>query len=893
MKKIPLLITLLLTVLLTGGYFLYDQFFNKPVASSWDLVPPETVLVYESSTCAKCIEDLKNMPLVELISRAARLTEEDEPLKELSEFTTSFQQPTLVSLHITKKENFDFIFYLPFNKNVQLRIDLVLEKFRKTKGVKLAVREFNGIQINEVVHKKTVFSWIIIDNNWIGSFTPILVEDVIRTYTTEGVKNFKHALSSVYQLPKLKKDGGNVYVHLQNFAKWFSLFTNEKPPYLTKQFGQSALLDVKINDDHNLVLNGFSVERSATDNFVLSVFQNQTPVPFQLKNVVPNRSLMFASYGISDGRSFYEGIKNIKSPDTDSLNTLSKSLNIDFENLFESFSGEIGVSWMENRDETFSRVILINNGKGIDEWMKASNAIANALSIDTIFFEKYGSYEIREIPAYRFPEKLLGPFVTGFDRTFYTSSGNTMFMAEDLAILKKFLNDIDNEDTWGKSVAQNTFLESTLLESNISLFINTPKIWNIIKNAMHPRWSKFIDQNETLLNSLGMGAIQFSHLNDSYYTNISWDLKTANTSKTERERKDRLMVNFEHPIARFEIVKSHVDRTDEILLQDSAKNLSLISGNGKVLWQVNLPDFIVGEVHQIDFLANGKLQYFFATPGQLHVIDRLGNYVEPYPVSITETEIEFVSVVDYDHSKKYRWLIASRSGRLWMFDKSGTNLEGWQPRIIDERLITAPRHYRILGRDYILAIRRDGIVNLMNRRSEFVKNFPLDLKSEIGGDYFIEVGKTRANTLFTVIGKDGVRITFNLEGKIQTKEVLVKNTLDAKFWMLTEKDMDSYLIVRQEPKQLTMLNPDLQEVVISDFIGNNPIHLEYQNFGSGRKYIVITDLSQDLSFVYNLKGTLLTTLPIDSFGLKVKPDASGEEKLYYYLSKNFTIGSLE
>src|SRR5690606_21988453 len=155
-------------------------------------------------------------------------------------------------------------------------------------------------------------------------------------------------------------------------------------------------------------------------------------------------------------------------------------------------------------------------------------------------------YEIREIPAYRFPEKLLGPFVTGFDRTFYTSFGNTMFMAEDLAILKKFLNDIDNEDTWGKSVAQNAFLESTLLESNISLFINTPKIWNIIKNAMHPRWSKFIDQNETLLNALGMGAVQFSHLNDSYYTNVSWDLKATNTSKQDRETKDRLMVNFEH-----------------------------------------------------------------------------------------------------------------------------------------------------------------------------------------------------------------------------------------------------------------------------------------------------------------------------------------------------------
>ena len=47
--------------------------------------------------------------------------------------------------------------------------------------------------------------------------------------------------------------------------------------------------------------------------------------------------------------------------------------------------------------------------------------------------------------------------------------GNTIFIGEDLDELKRYLDDIDKEDTWGKSVAQNQYLESTLLESNVSL----------------------------------------------------------------------------------------------------------------------------------------------------------------------------------------------------------------------------------------------------------------------------------------------------------------------------------------------------------------------------------------------------------------------------------------
>jgi hypothetical protein len=892
LKKLPLLITSAILVTLAGA-FLLSHYLSKPdETSAWDLVPAETVLVYESGDCAKCIADLQSLPLAQLIKRAGFYSQSLDSLTQIGELVTSFQQPTLVSLHITKKENFDFVFYLPFNNNTEVRLNLLLDKFKKTKGIKISSREYEGIPINELSYGTSVFSWIVVEDTWVGSFSPILVEDVIRTHANEDGPTFRKSLSSVYQLKKISKDGGNLYVHLQNFASWFSLFSKESSDNVTRQFGQSAFLDVKLNEEQKLVLNGYSIERSATDNFVLSAFQDQSPVPFTLKQFVPNRSLLFASYGISNGKSFFEGLKKIRKNTTDSLTLISSSLKLDVGAIFNSFNGEIGIAWAEGRKESVSKLVLIQNSKGVESWMKTFNALSEKLSIDTVFFEKYGDYEIREVPVYRFPEKLLGPLVSGFDKSYYTSSGNVIIIAEDFEFLKKYIDDVEKEDTWGKSVAQNTFLESTLLESNISLFINTPRLWSVVEKSLSPRWQKFIDDNRSLFNSLGMGAIQFSHLNDSYYTNVSWEANLKTTGKAQESSGDRILVTFDRPIASFALVTNHQDKSDEILLQDSAKDLSLISAEGGILWKISLPDFISSEVHQIDFLANGKLQYFFATPGQLHVVDRQGNYVSPYPVAIKENDARFLSVVDYDHSRKYRFLVTGDDGKLWMYDKEGKNLEGWTPRIIDEGVSTTPRHHRLVGKDYIVAIRKDGFAYLMNRRGELLKNFPLDLDARFLGDYYIEPGKTRKSTDIITVSREGARIKFNLEGNIQSKEVLVKNTPDAKFWLVASTDRDAYLIVRQESKQLTILDEQLNEIIKSDFIGNNPVSIRYENFGNGRNYIVLTDLSQDLSFVYSAKGLLLTTLPVDSHGLIVKPDQGGQVKMYSWLNGNLAITNL-
>lgn len=864
MKRTPLLLTLGLVFLMIGGFVVYHYFFKKTHLSVWDIIPEQTVLVYEVGDCETCIEKVKSSAMGELFKNVFFDISQQDSLRKSLDFLSTPVKGEVISLHITRKDDFDLIYYFP--EQQARHFENSIRAWKGKKGIRFSERVLNGVKIQEYTFGSKLLSWAQLDNIWVGSFTPFLLEDVIRTFTSSDKSTFTSQISEVYMLPRIKNDPGNVFVHLGNFISWLGIFTDGAPNQL--ELGQASLLDIKQNEN-SIVLNGFSLTRKAVANSLLSYFENQSPVQFSLKQYISNRTVFATTFGISDGTVFYQNLGLSKSKNTlDSITSIAK---IDFTNLFSSFGKEMAVCYSESKGSAFSKVVVFETSKPQD-WLESFDRISKAVEKeDTVFYEKYSTYEIREIEMNNFVGKLFNPIVSGFPQTYYTSIGNVIILAERLEEIKQFVDDIDREDVWGKSIAFNKFIESTLLESNLSVYINTPLVWNTLSNKLNPRWKAFISKNSHLLESVNLGAIQFSHLNESFYTNVTWEYRDVGKPKTTQETPKQLVASLNAAIAtRPFVVKSHVSKKDEVLVQDSTHQVYHLDSNGKVLWRSSLDEPIIGNVQQVDFFNNGKLQFFFATPGKLHIIDRLGNYVKPFPVQIQIKEMEFTRVIDYDNSKKYRFLIADKSGKLWMYDKEGKNLEGWKPRNVEGNLSTTANHHRIRGKDYILAIRKNGWAFLMNRRGENLKGFPLNLDARPHGDYYVEVGNSVSTTYFVCISRDGFRVKFNLEGKILSRETLVKPTFETQFSLIAEQQNKSYLIARQDAKRLTLLDEEGKEILSNDFIGVNPVSIQYYNFGAGRIYISITDLIQDLSYIYDGKGALLTSPPIEGNAIELR-----------------------
>jgi hypothetical protein len=180
----------------------------------------------------------------------------------------------------------------------------------------------------------------------------------------------------------------------------------------------------------------------------------------------------------------------------------------------------------------------------------------------------------------------------------------------------------------------------------------------------------------------------------------------------------------------------------------------------------------------------------------------------------------------------------------------------------------------------------------MNRRGEVLKNFPLNLNARPSGDYYVESGTTRENTYFVLVSRDGFRIKFNLDGKIQSREALVKNTVDARFSLIPERDFKSYLVLREETKLFTLFDEKLNEVLTSDFIGPAST-TQYYDFGSGKSYITVTDNSQELSFVFDGQGKLVTILPFESRAIALRPSGSDRIKVYTIFENALTVQPLQ
>lgn len=875
-KKTPLFITLGLFVLLAGGFLTYQYFFKKSTTSIWDMIPEQTVLLYEGNDCATC--DAKASAISELLQTILDFEGNDSIAKSMN-FLAVPAKGNAVSVHVISKDNFDVVYYSTARQAA--RFNSLADTWKKTNGVRFSERKLNGAQILEFTFpNKKIFSCVQLGDAWAGSFTPFLIEDAVRTYDKKDEQSFKKQLAGVYALPRIKDDAGDIYVHLRNLTELLNIFPSDVSMSL-KKLGDAGLLDIK-RSDNAITLNGFSLAQQGSTNGLLSYFLNQTPVQFTVKQYISNQTVFALNYGVSDGAALYQSLDLTK--DNEIQDSLAAFVTLDYEKLFSSFGKELAVCYQESKSNTLSKIVVFETQKST-EWLTALNKLAEASAKeDTVFHERYSTYEIQEIEINNLVGKLFSPLASGFSQTYYTSIGNFIILSGGLEDMKRFLDDIDQENVWGKSVVFNKFLESTLLESNLSIYVNTPLVWNSVSEKLNPRWRAFIEKNQRLLNSFDLGAVQFSHLNESFYTNITWTYSDYVETRNKREpvkSSSQLVASLNADVITNPIVvKSHVSRDDEVLVQDSSYVLYHLSSSGKVLWQKNLGERIVGDVHQVDFFNNGKLQFFFATTNKLHVIDRLGNYVAPYPQNIDIKDLTYVTVVDYDKSKKYRFLLTDRMGKLWMYDKDAKLLEGWMPKTVGGDLFAQPNHYRIRGKDYMVAIRKDGQAYVMSRRGETLKGFPLDLEARPGGGYYLETGNSLATTNFVCISRDGFRIKFNLNGKIVSRETLIKPSFETQFGLVKEQNGKSYLIKRQDTKRLTLLSEDNKEFLTNDFVGTNPVDIKYYDFGAGKTYVTITDLLQELSFIYDGDGKLLSTTPIVGKAIELRATKSDMPKTF-------------
>ena len=165
------------------------------------------------------------------------------------------------------------------------------------------------------------------------------------------------------------------------------------------------------------------------------------------------------------------------------------------------------------------------------------------------------------------------------------------------------------------------------------------------------------------------------------------------------------------------LVRNHVNRTQEVLVQDDANVIHLLSSTGSVLWKRELDGPIMGEVQQVDKFRNGKLQLLFNTEGRIHLIDRNGKDLGGFPVSMPDKASAQLSVFDYDGTKEYRVLVPTVNSTLLNYDLNGKPVQGWIPPRTPATCVVPVQHLRVRGKDHLVLVDHSGNVTVLDRKA--------------------------------------------------------------------------------------------------------------------------------------------------------------------------------
>ncbi len=277
----------------------------------------------------------------------------------------------------------------------------------------------------------------------------------------------------------------------------------------------------------------------------------------------------------------------------------------------------------------------------------------------------------------------------------------------------------------------------------------------------------------------------------------------------------------------------------DIVVQDLANQLYLISTNGKILWKKSLEGPIQGTIHEVDILRNGKKQLAFTTGNTLYVFDRNGNAVAPFPKKFSDPITQPLAVFDYDNNRKYRFVIV-QNDRLYMYDAQGQTVKGFNFSRANSKIVLPPQHIRIGNKDYITVAEASGTLNILSRVGKV--RVPVAQKLN-----FSELPIEKEGSNFVVITADKRKVSIDQNGRVNSQPLDVSDT----YWFCIQGTTKLTL-----DDNLMRINGKLTELPVG--IYSKP---QLLLFGKNL-FATITETKENAVYVYTKNGQLLPHFPI-------------------------------
>lgn len=826
--KVRIFIIITVLILLSGAAYWYFE-LERP-KSKIEHILPETSLFAIHGTNLKqslqAIEDYewfstaKSIPFVKTVVDWSDKVDSLETSGKLKSSVT--QLPFWISFHSTGSSDITPLYIIEasdFKWNSQ-NIVTILNTLTGT-DYTTSTQLFNGFNLLNVKGGNTQLVMLIQGNYLVISEENLLVEDVVRALENES----NRLVDSQY---KPFVDGDlQLIVNTKRMNELHQVFFSEDLDR-SESVGSVAYLNLSFGAE-SISAQGTSAGGEVIAKEDASLFG---------KNLIPITSTAFKwmpfNVGMADLKELLRG------------EMLAVSLDMNFSDVAE-------VLLINTADTVYLR-------RELDRLSESKTSVQDS----TVYSESYLNTTLGYIQQSDFVE-LLTSGERKMDEPYYAIFQNALILSDNLDALKTIMNEFDNESTWGKSVERRRVLDDLVQETDLTIIKDLDYGSESIFDGLKPVWKEFFSKNPSLKTLLKRVQIQLNSNNESYLVSSTLDfnkgkliaqVEVANGEDIAAELVVKANAFADTTlITKPFIVRNHVNSSFEVVFQDLTGAVYLTTRQGEILWKTDVGQRIRGGIHQIDYYNNKKLQYLFFTDSLVHLIDRNGEMVDGFPKSFESPMIiNGSAVVDYDNSKRYRYLAKDRRGNISLFDKEVNLLEGWNPKAMESELLQTPFHTRVRGRDAFVVVERTGEVSLLNRRGEFYSGFPNTFDLRFKGDVTLVKGPNFAGTNIALMGEEGMLLQINLEGKVVQEKQLFRPTTRSMYSMVSDVLETGFRIIRNDQNRIAFYDMSGEQEFEIDFDNSGELNVEFYNFRNGKELYAVRDIQRNQLYLFNNKG---------------------------------------
>ena len=555
----------------------------------------------------------------------------------------------------------------------------------------------------------------------------------------------------------------------------------------------------------------------------LSILKNLNPKSLETDKLIPNTFKSFFSFTITDSNLF---LKNYQ----DYLNL--NNLKDEFNNL-EDIKAINEVTFLQDEEKS----VILN--------LIDSNLI-NQLSFSK---EINFSNEIFNLSSPLRLKDLFNLFDKNLDLKFGILIDNFLVLSSSKNQLKKILTSYNNKRTLINDISYQKNKENLLNKVSFLWMANTKRI----KEEVIFKKSIYEDLDINLY-----PFINLEGLVDEKLVLLNFYIGKTKTRESSGDIYNELIVfNTNKITTPPKWLKNHRNNEYDFAYQDSENYLYLYSNKGDLFWKRKLSSKIIGEIQQVDLYKNGRLQMAFITSDKFYIIDRNGSTVQPFEISIKNSNnINRLSIFDYENDKNYRFLI-SQDNYMKMYDSKGRTVTGFDPDSLNSDIINSPVHIRIKGKDYILVQLNNGKLKILNRRGKD----RISVKQNIN---FSENNFFSFMNLFTTTDKNGNLIQVDTNGNV------VKNNYSLGENNTIEVVMDNILFQSENT-----ININGKIIKIPEGRYTKPRLFNYKD----TLYITITDQKESKVYLFNKEGILIKGFPVKGINLVDINDADNDGKI--------------